>query len=430
MTATLTPPRGAADATSRRPLVPVVAVAGALAALLPLAGLLGLALAGWFVTDGGAHGAPRDALRAGATAWLMAHGSGVTVRGTVVTAVPLGLTLLSVWSLWRCGVRAGEEVAGHGPDAEALADGDRDWTVPVGTAVYAASYLIVAVVVGVLAATPATQPALGPVLGWGLLGAVLVGGVGLAVGSGRAAVWLSVAPQRVRATAGATVAVLRTFLLASAVLFLGALAVDLDAAMNVLSRMHTDTGDAALFVLLSLVAVPNAVVWSGCYLLGPGFLVGTGTLVSPSLVAIGPVPMFPLLAALPDNGPVPAWSPYLVVVPVLVAAVAVIRFQLRRPALTWEEGALRGVVAGVGAALVVGLLAVVTGGAVGPGRLADVGPDACDVLVHALTSFGLGGLAGGVAATWWQRRRVRREEPPAAPAATAPAGRRWRLGRR
>ena len=35
---------------------------------------------GWFLTDAGAHGAPRDGLRVGATGWLMAHGSGVTSR--------------------------------------------------------------------------------------------------------------------------------------------------------------------------------------------------------------------------------------------------------------------------------------------------------------------------------------------------------------
>ena len=34
--------------------------------------------------------------------------------------------------------------------------------------------------------------------------------------------------------------------------------------------------------------------------LGPGFTVGSHTLVAPTAVALGPLPMFPLLAALPE----------------------------------------------------------------------------------------------------------------------------------
>jgi hypothetical protein len=38
----------------------------------------------------------------------------------------------------------------------------------------------------------------------------------------------------------------------------------------------------------------------------------------------------------------------------------------------------------------------------------SVEPFAADVLVHALTAFGIGGLMGGLAMTWWHRRAVRR----------------------
>ena len=58
-------------------------------------------MAGWFLTDGGAHGQPRDGLRVGALAWLMGHGSGVRVDAVAVTAVPLGVTLLCAWATWR-----------------------------------------------------------------------------------------------------------------------------------------------------------------------------------------------------------------------------------------------------------------------------------------------------------------------------------------
>ena len=407
MTATLTPPRIGDPATDRRPLTLLAALAGLAAAGGTLAVCLAAGVIGWFVTDAGVHGEPRDGLRTGALGWLMAHGSGVSVQGVPVTAVPLGLTLMVAWVVWRFGLRLGESVAGHGPDSDALSDGDRDWTVPLATALFSAAYLVVAVLTLVLAGTSATAPSLGRVLLWSLVLTAALGGTAVASGSGRLAVWLSLAPPSVRATAHAVSTVLLTFLAGAFLVFLGAFAVDFGAAMNVLSRLHTDTGDAVLFSLLVLTLVPNAVVFSAAYLLGPGFAVGSGTLVTPTVVAVGPVPMFPLLAALPDNGPTPAWTPALIGLPVVLAAVAVARSQRRHPTTAWDQGALRGLVAGVISAMLVGVLAAVAGGAVGPGRMSDVGPAAGQVLVHAVVALGGGGLLGGLLATWRQRRRAR-----------------------
>ena len=52
------------------------------------------------------------------------------------------------------------------------------------------------------------------------------------------------------------------------------------------------------------------------------------------------------------------------------------------------------------------ILSGLAGGAVGPGRMADVGPLAIDTLWHAVTSFGIGGLLAGTVMTWWQRRHA------------------------
>ena len=404
MTAILTPPRAPERPAVHRPLTLLATLAGAAAAGSVLAVCLAAGVIGWFITDGGVHGEPRDGLRTGALVWLMSHGSGVSVQGTPVTAVPLGLTLLVGWVVWRFGLRLGEAVAGHGPDADALSDGERDWTVPLATMLYAASYAVVAIVTLVLAGSPQTRPSEGRVLLWSLVLTVLLGGVAIASGSGRLAVWLSLVPPSVRATGQAAGSVLVWFLLTATLVFVVALALDFGTAMNVLSRLHTDTGDAVLFSALVLLLVPNAVVFSAAYLLGPGFAVGTGTLVSPTVVAVGAVPMFPLLAALPDNGPTPAWTPALMALPVLAAVVGVARSQRRTPTTAWDQGALRGVVAGVLAAFAVAVLAAVAGGAVGPGRMADVGPSAGQVLVHAIPALGGGGLLGGLLATWRQRR--------------------------
>ena len=73
--------RDVVDARHRRPLVLLAVLGGAAAAAGPLLVCLAVGVAGWFLTDAGAHGAPRDGLRAGAYAWLMAHGSGLRVAG-------------------------------------------------------------------------------------------------------------------------------------------------------------------------------------------------------------------------------------------------------------------------------------------------------------------------------------------------------------
>jgi hypothetical protein len=116
--------------------------------------------------------------------------------------------------------------------------------------------------------------------------------------------------------------------------------------------------------------------------------------------------MFPLLAALPDTGPTPPWTAALVGIAPLVGAVGAMRAQRAHPTYRWEEGALHGCGGGMLAGALFGVLALLAGGAVGPGRMTDVGPLAGSVLVHAVTAFGIGGLLGGLVATWWQRRRL------------------------
>jgi hypothetical protein len=397
----------AADARHRRPLVLVAVLGGAAAAGAVLLVCMAIGVVGWFLTDAGAHGTPRDGLRVGALGWLLAHGSGIHVAGVAVTVVPLGLTALSAWAVWRLGHRVGDSVSGHGPDADRIADGERDWTVAAAAASFTAAYLVVAVVTCRMAATPQTAPSLARVLLWSLLLCGSFGLASIAVGSGRAAIWAALLPPSARAAGAACLRVLGAYVAVSAVLFVAALVVDFDTAVNVMSRLHADPGDTTVYTGLTATVLPNAVLFSGSYLLGPGFAIGVNTLVSPTVVSIGALPMFPLLAALPDNGPTPAWTTYLILLAPLAATVAVARSQRRHPTLRWDLGALRGCTAGVLAGVLLGILAGVSGGAVGPGRMREVGPFAFDVMVHAITAFGIGGLVGGVLMTWWQRRGSR-----------------------
>ncbi|UUZ57992.1 hypothetical protein LP418_16860 [Nocardioides sp. B-3] len=79
---------------AQRPLVLIATLGGAAAALAPLLVCVAVGIIGWFAADAGAHGVPRDGMSMGAVARLMAHGSGITVRGVAVDAVPLGLTAI------------------------------------------------------------------------------------------------------------------------------------------------------------------------------------------------------------------------------------------------------------------------------------------------------------------------------------------------
>src|SRR6478672_3704701 len=396
-----------ADLGHRRPLALIAVLGGAAAAASTLLVCLAVGVVGWFLTDAGAHGTSRGGLRVGALGWLLAHGSGLSVEGVAISAVPLGVTFLCAWAIWRIGHRVGDSVSGHGPDADGIADGERDWTVPVAWCFFTLGYLAVALVTASLATATTVGASRGRVVEWVVLLCATFGLPAIAIGSGRAAIWTAYLPGTVRGAAAACRRILVTWLALATLCFLGALVVDLGAAANVMSRLHTDAGDASLLVLLSAVLVPNAAAFSGSYLLGPGFAVGTHTLVSPTLVVLGPLPMFPLLAALPDDGPTPAWTAAAVGLPVVVAYAAV-QAQRRTPTLRWDEGAVRGCAGGVAAGVVFGILAAVSGGAVGPGRMQHVGTASFDVLVHAITAFGVGGLIGGLAITWWQRRAARR----------------------
>ncbi|MFT4263993.1 MAG: DUF6350 family protein [Nocardioides sp.] len=397
----------AADLRHRRPLALVAVLGGVGAAAALLAVLAAVAIVGWFLTDSGSYGRPGGAVRVGAAAWLVAQGSGIQIAGSLVTIVPLGLTAVVAWSLWRAGHRVGDSISGHGPDADRIADGERDWTVPIAVGLFSLTYAVTVAVVGAVTATPELGMDVTAATLHGLLLALLAGGSGIAVGSGRAAIWLLLVPATIRAAVRTAWQVFAGWLLVSAVALLAALILDFSTAANVMSQLGTNGTDSGLYALATLLVAPNALGFSGAYLLGPGFTVGTGTLVAPAGVVLGPLPMFPLFAALPDAGPQPGWTPWLVLLAGLVAVVAVVRVQRRYPTTRWDEGLVRGLAGGVGAGILVGLLGHWSGGALGPGRMSDLAPHALDSMVRAIVAMGAGGLLAGAATTWWQRRRQR-----------------------
>ena len=71
--------------------------------------------------------------------------------------------------------------------------------------------------------------------------------------------------------------------------------------------------------IAELALLPNIVIWAASWLLGPGFAIGTGSLVSTGGTLLGPVPGIPLLGALPTDAP--ALGALWLAVPVLLGFV-------------------------------------------------------------------------------------------------------------
>ena len=374
---------------ARRPLPVSAAVAGLTSALSVLLACLAVAVGGWLGSGAAAQGSTSDALRAGADAWLLGQGAPLDLGDAQITAVPLTLSLLCAWVCYRTGRWARRSSA----PADALAG----W---LAAAVLAGVYAVVAAATATAAGTTAVRPHQGPAFAGAFALAFLAGGAGIA--SDRP--WRSSLPEPVGAAlTGAAVTVLITLACSALVLAAGLLR-GFGAAANVLSGLHVDPVGALLYTVVVACVAPNAVLLTGSYLVGAGFQAGVGTLVSPTAVSLGPVPAFPLLAALPSAGPPPGWVALLMGVPVLASAVGTALVVRRHRVRRFEVGALHGLLGGLGGGVLLALLASVAGGSVGPGRMSEVGVSLGAVLPSAVLALGVGGVLGGLVGAWLARR--------------------------
>ena len=144
---------------------------------------------------------------------------------------------------------------------------------------------------------------------------LVVAAPAIAIGSGRAAIWAALAPAVVRDGVGAALSVLGWFLAASALAFVAALLAGAGEAATMMSQLHLSAATRSSTPSSTSASRPTPSLFSGSFLLGPGFAVGGGTMVSPGLVVLGPLPLLPLLAALPGAGATAGWVASLVAVP-------------------------------------------------------------------------------------------------------------------
>lgn len=389
-------PRAAETPEEPRHSAPVAAVLGAVAAVAWGLGVcMVAALAGWFLAEAGAHGQATGALRIGADAWLSGQGATIDAAAGPLGITPLALTVLLIVIGHRCGRRFAL-TTGEIHDARTLAP-----LLIVGCAAYVVLTLLVAVMCSRNGAEPQLVSALGGALVIGVLGL----GTGLARGVGALESLSDRVPDRVRSALEVAVASAVLLFCAGAVVVLVGLVTSFTQAANLFTALDLSAGNALVLLIVSLLVIPNAALLGVAWLAGPGFAVGTGTSVTATSVTLGPLPAFPLLAALPASGSNPGWMGLVLAVPGLCAAVAAGLAQTRYDDLEWGSSAIRGFVGGLGSAVLIWLAVSVAGGAMGTGRMADIGADSGATLVTLVGAMGLGGLIGGLWVTFWQRRR-------------------------
>jgi len=210
---------------------------------------------------------------------------------------------------------------------------------------------------------------------------------------------LAYLPEELRAASSGGVAGMAVLIAAAALAFTGALAMHFTQAVRLAEGLQAGVVGGIVIAVVGLAFTPNAILCAGAYLAGPGFSVGTGTDVTPGHVDLGPLPAHPLLAALPHTGG-SWWQTAFLVIPAIAGAAAGLVALRRHPVAGYDRLALRGGAAGLTAGAGFGALTVLATGAIGPGRMQDVGPHVLATLGVCAISALVGGVIAAVAAGW------------------------------
>ncbi len=346
--------------------------------------------------------------RAAVDVWLLGHGVDLTVTLPAdlvaqlavpglgdpfsITIAALGLTLLTI----LLGVRAGTRIA------------DGLWPL-LGLATSAVTYLLITTLLTITALNPIAAPARIQ----SIIVPPLVFAIGLAIGAVRS-LGVPALPARVRAAiavvwppvvrAGLSGGLMAVALITavSAVLAAILVAIGYSEVIRLYESLQAGILGGVLLTILQLLLLPNIVIWVSAWLTGPGFMIGTGSSVSPVGTQLGPIPAVPIFGAIPEGGNAFAFLGLLV--PVLAGFLVGISLRSTRDRLAavWDSRVPLSVampaLVGATAAVTMGILAAASGGAAGPGRLAEVGPNpwlvAGLILLEVGIPAGLGLLPG------------------------------------
>jgi Family of unknown function (DUF6350) len=389
------------------PLAVRGATAAAAAAGTGLVILVLLVVIGWIAAPHAGLGLT-GVLRTAATAWLIGNHVGFVLTGTgPIGMLPLGLVLLPGVLLWRAGrwvVRSGGVIRLRHVGTAALA--------------VAVPYAVLSAVLAAAGRSAQAAPSVWQALVCGFLLALTAAGLG---GARALAPWAQLTglmSARLRSVVLGAAGALAVLVIVGALLAGASLAAHLGKYGSINASLSPGIVGGGLLMLAQLAYVPNAIVWAIAFTLGPGFAFGAGTVVAPTGSVLGPLPAFPMLAALP-GGPHPAvpgaLSVAVLAVPYLAGAFGGLLVARAAPTPVIEAAPLWGFGAGAmtGGALTV--LAWFAGGPLGSGRLTSVGPSPWQVGVVCALEVGVAAAISAGMANWLRHRT----SPPAAAAVVA-----------
>lgn len=389
-----------ADEVADRVLPPALAgVLGGLAAAA--AGWLimaGLVVGGWLTAQAGEF---TDALHVATQAWLAGNGAGFIVAGTRWTVIPLGICLVFAVLIHAvAGFSARQRVAGN----SAVTDRERVAAAHRAVFFVAVSYVLAVVVVALIFGTVEQ-------VARGFIGSSVLAVAASWLGAYRGVKvrWLTRVPRPwptvLRAT-GAGVGVLG---LISLGVLIAAVITQFDRVQALTEALDAGPAGTVLLWVLQLAFLPNAIIWTGSWVLGAGFTFGIDTIVSPAHTDLGLLPTIPMLGALPSEGANvigPWWWLLGGVAAGVVVAIWVVR---QRPDARADETALLGGLAGVLAGLVFVAISLLSGGDLGIEHLVGVGPRLLELLVMAIGVLGISGLLAGLVIGLLRLRTALRE---------------------
>ncbi len=331
--------------------------------------------------------------------WLLTFGVPWAVDGVTITLVPLGLSALTAIMLAQLarGFAAATWVAGFAAVAAFAATVGFATTLAWAGVDDTRSRMVGAVVWAVLLAIPAVA--------WGLLRQ-----------HGATMAWLVRIPVAVRG--GVRIGTAMTagvVALAAIVLMVSTLASRHEVAAAATGLGVDSAGGVALAFIETAYAL-TLVVWVVSWLTGAGFSLA-GVDVSSAQPLPDTMPAVPLLWSLPHaSGGWLAWSPVAVMV---LGAVVVIAVRARLGS-GWQPLGAIGIGVGL-AGVAVGMASAFAHGAMGPGSLASVGPQAVVAATLVASELALGAVVA-----WALLRAFAHMGPPAATAGLSRSGSRTR----
>ncbi|HEY9521738.1 MAG TPA: DUF6350 family protein, partial [Thermopolyspora sp.] len=310
---------GSDDDEARRPLPVSGMLAAAWTLGVGLAVLTTVTLIGWIAAPRGAlaQGVP-GVFRAACQLWLAAHHAGFAIPGGSIGLLPIGLMIMPATLLYRAALwmardadlrlRLPARLPKGTPKDKANARRRAQLLLVAQAGIsLAAPYSLLAGLIALVARNEITQPFLGEALVSHLLLAFVAGSLAMARTIGPWRVMPRLLPERARSVVVGTAVAVGLLLVNGLALVLGAIVVNFGEITRLSSALSTGFIGGVLLLVVEVLYLFNAVVWGLAYIAGPGFALGTGTLVAPTGVRLGSVPALPILGVLPDSGASPTW---------------------------------------------------------------------------------------------------------------------------